>query len=55
MTQTPEYVAIISVINLQCVLVELNRFISLLCLSVIIMCDCVDCAVGYILKVIRYK
>jgi len=52
-TEKPEYVAIISLINLQCVLVELDRFISLFCVSVIIMCDYVDCAVGYILKVNR--
>ena len=48
MTEKPEYTAIISHINLQCVWVELSRFISLFCVSVIIIYDYVDCAVGYI-------
>jgi hypothetical protein len=36
--------------NLQYVLVELNRFISLFCVNIIIMYDYVDCVVGYIFK-----
>jgi len=49
-TEKLKYVAIISLINLQCVLVELNRFIGLFFVNVIIMYDYVDCVVGYFFK-----